>query len=229
MAVELRGLRIDSFQCRNHAEREGVGICVSCRRVFCVECSTKIDGVNHCRECLAKRGATAEARESGRGGVSRVFGGLFAVLLIAVSIAVFAGTLVLYGDSRAHGSAGRVANRDRMDSIVSGLRQYKRDTGSFPAEDEEAPLRSLVVEPQGVTGWKGPYVDQTPGAVSHGVRDGYETPIHYWLAPDGKTCAIGSSGADRIFESKLKDATPMKIGDGTEAEAEGDDTVLVVD
>jgi len=23
-----------------------------CRRVICSECSTKIDGINHCRECL---------------------------------------------------------------------------------------------------------------------------------------------------------------------------------
>ena len=33
--MNLSGLRVDSFQCRNHPEREGVGICVACRRVFC--------------------------------------------------------------------------------------------------------------------------------------------------------------------------------------------------
>ena len=29
--MDLGGLRVDSFQCRNHADREGVGICVACR------------------------------------------------------------------------------------------------------------------------------------------------------------------------------------------------------
>lgn len=41
-----------SFRCVNHAEREGVGICVNCRNVVCVECSTKIDRMNYCIRCL---------------------------------------------------------------------------------------------------------------------------------------------------------------------------------
>jgi len=30
---------------------------MSCRKVVCQECATTWDGVNHCRPCLAKRGA----------------------------------------------------------------------------------------------------------------------------------------------------------------------------
>jgi hypothetical protein len=41
-----------TFRCGNHPEREGVGICVSCRSVVCVECSTKIDRMNYCIRCL---------------------------------------------------------------------------------------------------------------------------------------------------------------------------------
>ncbi|MCC2669282.1 MAG: hypothetical protein K0Q72_1753 [Armatimonadetes bacterium] len=41
-----------TFRCSNHPEREGVGICVSCRSVVCVECSTKIDRMNYCIRCL---------------------------------------------------------------------------------------------------------------------------------------------------------------------------------
>jgi len=32
---------------------------MSCRKVVCQECATTWDGVNHCRPCLAKRGAIA--------------------------------------------------------------------------------------------------------------------------------------------------------------------------
>jgi hypothetical protein len=49
-----------TFRCRNHPEREGVGICVSCRSVICVECSTKIDRMNYCIQCLTAAKASAE-------------------------------------------------------------------------------------------------------------------------------------------------------------------------
>jgi hypothetical protein len=37
---------------------------MSCRKVVCQECATTWDGVNHCRPCLAKRGAIAAPRRS---------------------------------------------------------------------------------------------------------------------------------------------------------------------
>ena len=30
-----------------------MGICLSCGTVACAECSTKIDGINHCAVCVA--------------------------------------------------------------------------------------------------------------------------------------------------------------------------------
>jgi hypothetical protein len=53
-----------TFRCGNHPDREGIGICVSCRSVICVECSTKIDRMNYCIRCLQAARATAtEARQ----------------------------------------------------------------------------------------------------------------------------------------------------------------------
>jgi hypothetical protein len=46
------------FRCSNHPEREGIGICVNCRSVVCVECSTRVDRMNYCFRCL--RSATAD-------------------------------------------------------------------------------------------------------------------------------------------------------------------------
>lgn len=203
-------------------------MCVACHRVFCVECATKIDGVNHCRDCLARRGAKAVA-QTGRGFLARATDSVLALALLLGSLGFTAAVLVLYGDAQAHGTASKVANRDRMESVVAALRQYKRDTGSYPDENEAATLRELVVEPSGVTGWKGPYLDLSPGAVEHGIPDAYGTPVRYWRKADGTSCAVGSAGADRFFESKLTDATPLKVGNGIEAEAHGDDIVLVVE
>lgn len=40
--------------CAHHPDRPSVGICVTCRQFVCDECVTRIQGVNHCRECLEK-------------------------------------------------------------------------------------------------------------------------------------------------------------------------------
>lgn len=50
-----------TFRCANHPEREGIGICVNCRAVVCVECSTKVDRMNYCIRCL--RAAAPQRKE----------------------------------------------------------------------------------------------------------------------------------------------------------------------
>jgi hypothetical protein len=53
-----------SFHCANHPDREGVGLCVGCRAVVCVECSTRVDRMNYCIRCLeAARPAGQEVRK----------------------------------------------------------------------------------------------------------------------------------------------------------------------
>ena len=53
-----------AFRCANHPEREGVGICVNCRSVVCVECTTRVDRMNYCYRCLQQ--AAEPAREAKR-------------------------------------------------------------------------------------------------------------------------------------------------------------------
>ena len=50
--------------CRNHPAREAIGVCVSCRARVCAECSTKVDGINRCVECLAALAAEPVGRAS---------------------------------------------------------------------------------------------------------------------------------------------------------------------
>ena len=48
--------------CRNHASRPGIGACRACGAVICEECSTRVEGILHCRACLAKVVRGAEGR-----------------------------------------------------------------------------------------------------------------------------------------------------------------------
>ncbi len=48
-------MSLGSGRCFSHPDRAGLGICVECRNVICVECTTQFEGINRCSSCLAKR------------------------------------------------------------------------------------------------------------------------------------------------------------------------------
>ena len=48
-------MSLGSGRCYSHPARAGLGICVECRNVICVECTTQFEGINRCSSCLAKR------------------------------------------------------------------------------------------------------------------------------------------------------------------------------
>ena len=53
-------MSLGSGRCNYHPERAGIGICVECRSVICVECTTQFEGINRCATCLQKRLAAAQ-------------------------------------------------------------------------------------------------------------------------------------------------------------------------
>ena len=55
--------------CANHPERVGSGICPSCARTVCNECITKIEGINVCTKCLARKMAEEKARRTSDVGI----------------------------------------------------------------------------------------------------------------------------------------------------------------
>jgi hypothetical protein len=75
--------------CRYHPDTPGVGICVRCRTVICAACCTRLQGINHCHECLR-----ALARDPGR---PRAGAGsaLAALGLLALAAALLFGLLLL--------------------------------------------------------------------------------------------------------------------------------------
>ena len=85
-----------SGRCHYHPDRTGLGICVECRNVICLECTTQFEGINRCAKCLAKRLASAKTlgvrREWTVGNVffalvavGTVFGAVYLVAHLAAS------------------------------------------------------------------------------------------------------------------------------------------------
>ena len=62
--------------CHYHPDRTAIGVCVRCRRVICTECSTRMDGINHCHACLAGLGnrQVVKVRGGARGKLVLLFG-----------------------------------------------------------------------------------------------------------------------------------------------------------
>jgi hypothetical protein len=52
----MAGLRM---RCLFHPERAGIGVCTRCGHTLCEECATRVDGILHCRDCLAYQPAAA--------------------------------------------------------------------------------------------------------------------------------------------------------------------------
>jgi hypothetical protein len=96
------------FRCANHADREGVGVCVGCRAVICVECSTKIDRMNYCTKCLNAAAPEVQARQK-----SPLQAAALGIPLLIVSFAltalVFVGMGYLIAAARAAMSGGVTA------------------------------------------------------------------------------------------------------------------------
>ena len=76
-----------SGRCFYHPDRAGLGICVECRNVICVECTTQFEGINRCARCLATRLSQAQKV------VARSDFSLGNLLLAAVSVAFLFGSI----------------------------------------------------------------------------------------------------------------------------------------
>jgi hypothetical protein len=75
--------------CRYHPDTPGIGICVRCRTVICAACCTRLQGINHCHECLQ---ALARGKGRPRGGVGSALAGL---VLLGLAWALLFGLLLL--------------------------------------------------------------------------------------------------------------------------------------
>jgi hypothetical protein len=76
----MKTMSLTEQRCLNHALREAVALCPSCRRFFCRECITEHDDRVICAGCLKKQLATQSTRRRFGAGLA-VARSLFGLLL----------------------------------------------------------------------------------------------------------------------------------------------------
>jgi hypothetical protein len=92
------GAPLAAHRCRNHPDREGIGVCVRCRSVVCVECTTKVDRMNFCTSCLASLSPPARRRAEGGLGAALAAGNrVVGAAVLAASAAALAGLFAALG------------------------------------------------------------------------------------------------------------------------------------
>ncbi len=86
------------MNCVFHRDVPGIGICISCRRVVCDGCSTRLQGRNFCSECLSLRALGRQDQQADRSSVATRLGlGLLALVSTSVlTVAVFGLGFLLY-------------------------------------------------------------------------------------------------------------------------------------
>ena len=77
--------------CENHPARSPVGRCAQCRKMACAECVTRLDGIFHCRDCLAV--AADGLRERKSGALARIGTLLLALVVLVPALIVSMATL----------------------------------------------------------------------------------------------------------------------------------------
>ena len=86
------------MNCVFHTDLPGIGICVSCRRVVCDGCSTRLQGRNFCSECLSLRALGGQGDTPTHSSWPARFGlGLLALVCTsALALAVLGAGFILY-------------------------------------------------------------------------------------------------------------------------------------
>ena len=84
--------------------------------------------------------------------------------------------------------------RSDLRNVMIALELYSLDTGAYPDAAGEDPLSALLQPPQGIGGWKGPYLKGFPKRIP---RDGYT----YSLSGDKKSYTISINWNDKVITS----------------------------
>jgi len=119
---------------------------------------------------------------------------LVELLLVLVILALIAG-LVLPGIIGKAESAKAKAASSQISRISMSVESFYLDTGNTPSS-----LEDLVSEPNGVTGWNGPYIKNSL------LSDPWGQPYKYKAPGDHGDFDIYSFGADRKPGGEKNDA-----------------------
>ncbi len=126
---------------------------------------------------------TRPSRRNPQSGVT-----LLEVMIVRAVIALIVG----FGAPRLMESFGRAKSQAAevsMANLKGAVQLFYIDTGRYPSEAEG--LSALLAEPQGVTGWKGPYLDGEAD-----LNDPWGRPFTYASPAESAPFSLSTLGRD---------------------------------
>ncbi|MDF1665082.1 MAG: hypothetical protein P1V97_25195 [Planctomycetota bacterium] len=229
---------LENFNCVNHPNREGVGICMSrnCRKVVCDECSTKLEGINTCLACLNARVKKTKPKSNRAG---KILNSLVGTITTIAGFALLLAILFGLGKWIPSTSETRLGNRifhnkAILEAMAESFQSFKRDVGHYPGQklgfDALDWPAEWGPEPQGYSGsyWPGEW------EIEITVRDGepldaYRQPLRYYESKQLPCPVIVSGGPDGVIETELQDLIDiyLKANNTARLVGSGDDQIAI--
>lgn len=186
---------IAGSSCAVHPARPAAALCRICFTRCCGECTTRIEGVNHCARCLVRlyppkpeppppfRAFAARAKLPRS--ALRVLGVIAAYGSVAVMVAAYGIAMPFFENERR-----LAANKDRLSEVHLALSHYYNDVGAWPSSERGLPAL-LAASAEDRDDWAGPYTtaratggkaprtEQDQGQ----VLDVFGRPVFYFASP----------------------------------------------
>jgi general secretion pathway protein G len=110
---------------------------------------------------------------------------LVVLAILGLLAAVIAPQVIKYlGTSRTQTAKVQIQN------VVAGLELYRLDVGRYPTQEEG--LKALIVAPEGVVGWNGPYLRKEKA-----IEDPWGQPYIYKVPGQHGEVDVWSLGSDK--------------------------------
>ena len=185
-------------RCLNHPERDAVGICVKCRKFICIECTTRIEGVNYCADCLPRAQRREGKHTRSWEKPAAVFLTLTSLLVCSLCVSAF----LVFGIPQARSDVAQERweeNDELMEGVVQALLEFREDCGRFPSDEEG--LEALLYD-YGYYGWRGPYLEDPQFNEWDEIVDIYGTALEYRYK-GLQSPVLVSAGGDGEFEGDI--------------------------
>ena len=189
-----------------------------CRKIVCEACSTRLDGVNTCLDCLsAKLAPGARIGRPWRAALNRVFGAVALLCLFGFTMASLNHVGARLGTTR--GSSRDRLTTARLEALSLALVDFRMDMGRYPRRSEGG-LEALDWQPS-VHGpvpprYGGPYLPlSSAGVEGHSaLLDGYYQPIRYAVNSERGGVVVFSYGANGRSDAPSYKSTVWPEGPG---------------
>jgi general secretion pathway protein G len=110
-------------------------------------------------------------------------------MLVVLAIIGLIAAVVTPGLIGQLGRARAKSAQMQLDTIAAAVEVFRSDTSRYPSSEEG--LNALITEPQGVSGWTGPYVKSVKL-----LQDPWGHPIQYQVTGDARGFVVTSLGRD---------------------------------